>query len=53
MDKVYLVSTESGTWDDFNYEVVSVCSSLKSAEKEKTENRRKNTKYKNSIFFRK
>ena len=35
MDKVYLVSTQSGSWDDFNYEVVSVCSSLESAEKEK------------------
>lgn len=35
MNKIYLVSTQSGSWDDFNYEVVSVYSTLEIAEKEK------------------
>lgn len=34
MEKVYLVTTQSGAFDYFNYEVISVCSTIEIAEKE-------------------
>lgn len=35
MNKVYLVSTQKGDWDDYSYEIDSVCRSLEIAKKRK------------------
>jgi len=35
MNKVYLVTTQRGDWDDYSWSVFSICRSLEIAEKEK------------------
>lgn len=34
-DKVYLITTQKGTWDDFEYNVVACCKDIETAKKEK------------------
>jgi pheromone shutdown protein TraB len=34
-NKVYLITTQKGTWDDFGYNVIVCCKDIETAEKEK------------------